>query len=203
MNTKTRLPALALSAALTVALLAACSTAPAQTAPVVASPTAVATQEPAPAPVATEAPCTVPAVGTTVMTMDEIYCAEDAGLIAYRVSEGAVIIDPAAGEIPAGVQKEMAAAVVQAIESGDMSAVSFASDQAAASIARSLRRPVAVIVSIVTADGPRFAATGSEAAGSLGPVSVAATHDATVAQTKAWIADQDDAAEWAIVDATL
>ena len=66
---KRSLPALALSAAVTVALLGACSTAPAQTDPTPATPavvtTAPATPAPAPAPVETEAPVAEPTAEAT------------------------------------------------------------------------------------------------------------------------------------------
>lgn len=202
-----RLPALALSATLTVVLLAACSNAQDQTAPTPATPQVVATSE-APAPVETEAPCTVPTPGTTVTTMDDIYCAEDAGLIAYRLDTGAVIIDPAAGEIPAEVQKEMAAPVAQAIaDEATGASVPLAARAAAESTAAALGRPAVVIASMRAADGIVFTATASvkdqDVRTSLGHAAVSSSHDDTVSKAKAWIASQSNAAEWVIIDATL
>ncbi|MBT0995492.1 hypothetical protein KIN34_14490 [Cellulomonas sp. DKR-3] len=206
-----RIPALAVAGILAITLTACSDTntpAPSTPAPVAVESTPAATEPTTPAPVADEPTCPTFTAGDLLATMGDITCAEDAGFIAYRLAEGAIVVDPDADKIPAAVQKELAAPVAQSIkdygqEVGDGAGVWAAAPQAAASISTELGRPVAVVASFTNDDGVTFAAWGSSAADELNAVSASTSHQSTLAKTKAWIADQPNADEWLIIDATV
>jgi len=197
--TRTPITATAVLVAL-VATLAACSSAsePTATAPSTSTPAATTT---APAVPATPEPCVPAAVGATVETMAEIACAEEAGLVAYRLDEGAVIIDPAAEELPEAAVAAIVAPVREKIAEGAASStpVVLAAMSAAQYASTQVQRNVVLVIPVETGNGRMFGAMDGDGDPELGHATLSATEAAAVAATEQWVASQADADRYLVV----
>jgi len=183
-----------------VATLTACSsTGETATAPPTTTPTAAATT--APAAPATPEPCVPAAVGETVATMAEIACAEEAGLVAYRLDAGAVIVDPASAELPQAAVDAIVAPVRAKVEEtgAEMQAVHVAAQATAQYASSQTGRNVVLVVPLATSTGTMYGAMSADGSTELGRASFASTARASQAATQAWIAGQPDAERFVVL----
>ncbi len=160
------------------------------------TPASAATTTPA-APETPE-PCVPATVGETVATMAEIACAEEAGLIAYRLDAGAVIVDPAA-ELPQAAVDAIVAPVREKVDDPDPLAVTTAALAAAGYASSQLGRHVLVVTPVRASGGTVYGAYAGEGHPQPGRASVASTASASKAAVDGWVAQQPDTDDYVVL----
>lgn len=92
--------------------------------------------------------------------MDDVTCAENAELVADRLDERAVIIDPAADVVPTGAEMLLVAPVAAVV--GDGLSCRPSRSRRAQDVSAALSRPVVVIAAMNAADGLAVTASTSQ-----------------------------------------